>query len=64
MFKFKTPSNKTLEIMSEVARGNIDKNYEESCIDKINTLTTKENIKITSSGNNSILLHFPPSKEM
>ncbi len=56
MFKFKTPSNKTLEIMSEVARGNIDKNYEESCIDKINTLTTKENIKITSSGNNSIFI--------
>ena len=42
--------------MSEVARGNIDKNYEESCIDKINTLTTKENIKITSSGNNSIFI--------
>lgn len=56
MFKFKTPSNNTLEIMSEVARGNIDKNYEESCIDKINTLTTKENIKITSSGNNSIFI--------
>jgi len=56
MFKFKTPSNKTLEIMSEVARGNINKNYEESCIDKINTLTTKENIKITSSGNNSIFI--------
>ena len=42
--------------MSEVARGNINKNYEESCIDKINTLTTKENIKITSSGNNSIFI--------
>ena len=56
MFKFKTPSFKTLEIMSEVAKGNINKNYEESCIDKIRNLTSKNHVKITSSGNNSIFI--------
>ncbi len=56
MFKFKTPSNKTLEIMSEVAKGNVEKDYEESCSDKIKKLTAKEHVKITSSGNNSIFI--------
>jgi len=56
MFKFKTPSNKTLEIMSEVAKGNAEKDYEESCINKIEELTEKEHVKITSSGNNSIFI--------
>ena len=56
MFKFKKPSNKTLEVMAEVAKGNSKKNYEESCIEKIKKLTTKENVKITSSGNNSIFI--------
>ena len=42
--------------MSEVAKGNVDKNYEESCISKIRNLTTKENVKVTSSGNNSIFI--------
>ena len=56
MFKFKSPSNKTLEIMSEVAKGNAEKNYEESCIGKIKDLTSKENVKVTSSGNNSIFI--------
>ena len=56
MFKFKKPSNKTLEIMSEVAKGNVKKDYEKSCIEKIRNLTTKENVKITSSGNNSIFI--------
>ena len=56
MFKFKSPSQKTLEIMSEVAKGNIEKNFEESCIDKIRDITTKEHVKITSSGNNSIFI--------
>ena len=56
MFKFKTPSQKTLDVMSEVAKGNIAKNYEESCIDKIKDLTNKEQVKITSSGNNSIFI--------
>lgn len=56
MFKFKSPSNKTLEIMSEVAKGNSEKNYEESCIGKIKDLTSKENVKVTSSGNNSIFI--------
>ena len=56
MFKFKKPSKKTLEIMSEVAKGNINVNFEESCISKIQELTSKENIKLTSSGNNSIFI--------
>ena len=56
MFKFKSPSQKTLEIMSEVAKGNIERNFEKSCIDKISDLTTKEHVKITSSGNNSIFI--------
>lgn len=42
--------------MSEVAKGNIEKDYEESCIDKIRDLTTKEHVKMTSSGNNSIFI--------
>ena len=56
MFKFKKHSNKTLKIMSEVAKGNVKKDYEKSCIEKIRNLTTKENVKITSSGNNSIFI--------
>ena len=28
MFKFKTPSQKTLEIMSDVAKGSISENFE------------------------------------
>ena len=56
MFKFKTPSQETLEIMSEVAKGNLSKNFEESCIEKIKDLTKHEEAKITSSGNNSIFI--------
>jgi dTDP-4-amino-4,6-dideoxygalactose transaminase len=56
MFKFKTPSNETLEIMSEVAKGNAEKDYEESCLDKIRNLSSKEHARITSSGNNSIFI--------
>lgn len=56
MFKFKKPSIKTLEIMSEVAKGNVEKDYEKSCIDKIRTLTGKDEVKMTSSGNNSIFI--------
>ena len=56
MFKFKSPSNETLEIMSEVAKGNVEKDYEESCIEKIRDLTTKEHVRMTSSGNNSIFI--------
>lgn len=56
MFKFKRPSQETLDIMSEVAKGNISKNFEESCIEKIKDLTTKEHVKMTSSGNNSIFI--------
>lgn len=57
MFRFKTPSKRTQEIMSEVALGkhsNID--FEESCISKIKDLTNHEEARITSSGNNSILI--------
>ena len=56
MFRFKNPSKETLEIMSEVAKGNIEKNYEESCISKIRELTKKDYAKITTSGNNSIFI--------
>lgn len=57
MFKFKTPSDKTKNIMSEVASGKIgNTNFEEKCIDKIKELTNHEEVKITSSGNNSIFI--------
>ena len=56
MFKFKKTSAKTLDVMSEVAKGNIEKDYEESCIDKVRDLTKKDFAKITSSGNNSIFI--------
>lgn len=42
--------------MSEVAKGNVEKDYEESCINKIKDLTGKEYVKMTSSGNNSIFI--------
>lgn len=56
MFKFKTPARETLEIMSEVAKGNGNDSYEERCIEKIKDLTSHESVKITSSGNNSIFI--------
>ena len=57
MFKFKEPCQKTKEIMSKVASGEIsDIDFEESCIDKIRDLTGKDHVKITSSGNNSIFI--------
>ncbi len=56
MFKFKSPSRKTLEVMSEVAKGNGDKDFEEICIGKIQSLTHKDNVRMTSSGNNSIFI--------
>ena len=56
MFKFKTPSPKTLEIMSDVAKGNAIENFENRCIEKIKRITSHEFVKMTSSGNNSILI--------
>ena len=56
MFKFKTPSKETLDIMSEVAKGNSNTDYEAKCIEKIKDLTNHNNVKITSSGNNSIFI--------
>lgn len=56
MFKFKAPQPKTRQVMSEVALGQINKDFESSACDKIKTLTSKENVKITSSGNNSIFI--------
>ena len=56
MFKFKTPSSETLKIMSEVAKGNADKDYEKSCTSKISALTGKKHVRMTSSGNNSIFI--------
>lgn len=56
MFKFKTPSEKTRKIMSEVALGNVTENYEAKCLEKIKALTSHDFAKITSSGNNSIFI--------
>lgn len=56
MFKFKTPSQKTRDVMSEVAKGNVEMDYEKSASDKIKELTSHEEVKITSSGNNSIFI--------
>lgn len=57
MFKFKTPSQETLKVMSEVASGKYDNiNFENKCIDKIKDLTGHEHVKMTSSGNNSIFI--------
>ena len=57
MFKFKTPSKKARETMAKVASGKIDgTNFEESCIEKIKKLTNHDEVKITSSGNNSIFI--------
>ena len=56
MFKFKSPSENTLKVMSEVAKGNIPDDFEQKCIDKIRDLTSHDEVKITSSGNNSIFI--------
>ena len=56
MFKFKTPSPKTLEIMSDVAKGNAIENFENRCVEKIKRLTSHEFVEMTSSGNNSIFI--------
>ena len=48
MFKFKTPSKKTLETMSEIAKGNLKDDFETKAINKIQELTGHENVKITS----------------
>ncbi len=57
MFKFKSPCEKTRQIMSKVASGEInDIDFEKSCIDKIKDLTGHDQVKITSSGNNSIFI--------
>ena len=57
MFKFKSPKNKTRQIMSDVASGKInDINFENECEEKIKELTNAENVKLTSSGNNSIFV--------
>ena len=56
MFKFKTPNEKTLKIMSEVAKGNLNDDFELKCLEKIKKLTKHEEVKITSSGNNSIFI--------
>lgn len=49
--------------MSEVAKGNRSKNFEESCIGKIKDLTSKEHVKMTSSGNNSIFIALAAVEE-
>ena len=56
MFKFKTPKKETVTLMSEVLKSKDNENYEKLSTDKIKSLTSKENVKITSSGNNSIFI--------
>lgn len=56
MFRFKAPSKNTLELMGEIAKGNDKRDFESMCIDKIRNLTGHNNVKITSSGNNSIFV--------
>ncbi len=56
MFKFKTPSAETLKIMSQVAKGEISEDYESRCKEKIKELTFHDEVKITTSGNNSIFI--------
>ena len=56
MFRFKTPSQKTRKIMSQVALGEDTCNYEEKCESRIKFLTGHEHVKMTSSGNNSIFI--------
>ncbi|WP_458402714.1 DegT/DnrJ/EryC1/StrS family aminotransferase [Methanobrevibacter sp.] len=56
MFRFKAPSQNTLELMGEIAKGNDKRDFESMCIDKIRNLTGHDNVKITSSGNNSIFV--------
>ena len=56
MFKFKTPSKKTLEIMSKVAKGEMTDDFEARCKEKIRDLTSHEFAKVTSSGNSSIFI--------
>ena len=56
MFRFKTPSQKTLDAMAQAAKGSLNDDYEAKCIDEIKRLTSHENARITSSGNNSIFI--------
>ena len=57
MFKFKTSSEKTKKIMSDIASGKLEKtDFEDKCIDKLKDLTNHEEVRITSSGNNSIFI--------
>jgi len=56
MFKFKTPSENTLKLMSETAGRNCSTDYEKRCIEKIQDLTSHEHALMTSSGNNSIFI--------
>ena len=57
IFEFKTPKDKTKQIMSDVASGKIENtNFEKKCEKKVSELTNAEFAKITSSGNNSIFV--------
>lgn len=57
IFEFKTPSDKTKKIMSDVASGKIENtHFKEECENKICEITNAEFSKITSSGNNSIFV--------
>ena len=55
IFKFKEPSEKTKEIMSQTAL-NPEKNYAKEVIKKIQKITSHENVLLTNNGNASINL--------
>ena len=57
IFEFKTPSDKTKKIMSDVASGKLENtDFESECENKICEITNAESSRITSSGNNSIFV--------
>ena len=56
MLMFKTPSKKTCRIMAEVANNNLNEDFEAKAIEKIKDLTSHDEARITSSGNNSIFI--------
>lgn len=57
IFEFKTPSEKTKQIMSDVASGKLENtDFEKECEKKVCEITNAESSRITSSGNNSIFV--------
>lgn len=62
IFKFKKPQEKTRKIMSEVAKGELNKNFEEIAKNQIKEITHHNEVQLTNSGNASILLAIASTK--